>query len=68
MLQNCFTPNRITNHENTNMNARAFDFSTMSTDELMAFARELASEMLKRMQPVRTLVVQVVKKVKAWFF
>ena len=50
------------------MNARAFDFSTMSTDDLVTFARELASEMLKRMQPVRTLVVQVVKKVKAWFF
>ena len=50
------------------MNTSTFDFSSMSTDDLLRFARALAYEMYQRCEPVKTFVCKAVKVVKSWFF
>lgn len=50
------------------MNTGAFDFSAMSTEELLRVVRALALELYNRCEPVRTLIVRTVKTVKSWLF
>lgn len=50
------------------MTTNTFDFSSMSTDDLLRLARALAYEMYQRCEPVRSFVSKAVKVVKSWFF
>lgn len=50
------------------MNAGTFDFSAMSTEELLRVVRALALELYNRCEPVRTLIVRTVKTIKSWLF
>ncbi len=50
------------------MNAGTFDFSAMSTEELLRLVQRLAIELYNRCGPIKTLVVRTLKTVKSWLF
>lgn len=50
------------------MNASTFDFSAMSTEDLIRLIQRIALEIYNRLGPVRVLVVRTLKTVKSWLF
>lgn len=50
------------------MNAGTFDFSAMSTEELLRIVRALALELYNRCEPIKTVVVRTLKTIKSWLF
>ncbi len=50
------------------MNASTFDFGSMTTEQLLQLARQLAYELYQRCEPVRSIVVKAIKTVKSWLF
>jgi hypothetical protein len=55
------------NTVNMTMNAGTFDFSAMSSEQLLALVKHLALEVWARSSGVRKVVVHVVKRIKGWF-
>lgn len=50
------------------MNAGTFDFSAMTTEELLRIVRALALELYNRCEPIKSVVVKAVKAIKSWLF